>query len=722
MFSLVQTIRERLPRRFDDIVYNDATGGIVMLFCTVIALILQNGSFSTSYRHILEVNAGIVFGDFSLIKPLLLWINDGLITIFFFSIGLELKIEFIKGHLADKRNIILPGLAAVGGIIAPSLVFILFNYSDDFAMRGWAIPTATDTAFSVGLLMLLGSRVPASLKIFLLSMAIFDDIGAILVIALFYTSQLSIASFATAAVAIVGLALLNFFGSQRKMVYIIFGVLLWFAILKSGVHATLAGIITAFFIPMKGRLNEPMVEPIFENLKLWVALVVLPIFTLANAGIDLSLIDIKDFFSPVSLGIFFGLFLGKQLGIFGIVMLCFKLRLVKIPSDVTILQMYGVCILTGIGFSMSMFIDTLAYQGSSVFNYSDSLAILLASLCSGLFGYFFLRFVACKTLAITYRPWLPAPVEVRTGESENLVQFDFQIPSGPASVAPTAAAVATANARKEAADNAKEVLIDAGNIVSVANELTSKVVSDELSSKLQEAVAQVAQAMAETAQMSSQLEKTTSSQVAEELDHLTDITTQSIDSLQEILEQVSASDLKVETDENSEEAQDPHSEKPQSILDENANKVRQEQEALKAEIQQAQAEKALEEQEQADLDSTVQENASSKTETQESLEPKQAPNAQDEIKEASESKVEKVSEEESSPLESISKIINQINPFKDKSLKIEKDISGFDYKDKESSESKTEVQGEVEVKEQQAKSDDSSSKDPEQEPKKIERI
>ena len=276
---VLSDLRVRLPRTVSKFTHNDATGGIIMMVCIVLALILQNGSYSTSYRHGIEMSAGVIFGDFQLIKPLLLWINDGLITVFFFSIGLQLKIEFVKGNLSNPRNIILPALAAMGGILVPSLVFTLFNHSNEFAMRGWAIPTSTDTAFSVAILLLLGSRVPASLKILLLSTSVFDDMGAMMILAIFYTTDLSTAALSLAGVAVLGLVLLNYFGVGRKSLYIILGLILWFFILKSGVHPTLAGIITAFSIPMKSAYGELMVEPISDSLKVWVSLFVLPLFT-----------------------------------------------------------------------------------------------------------------------------------------------------------------------------------------------------------------------------------------------------------------------------------------------------------------------------------------------------------------------------------------------------------------------------------------------------------
>lgn len=505
--SFFANIRVRLPDYLDKIVRNDATGGVLMLFCTVLALVLQNGSYSTSYRHWLEMQAGVIFGDFQLIKPLLLWINDGLITIFFFSIGLELKIEFIKGHLSKLRNVVMPCLGAIAGIVVPSLFFIAFNYDNAYAMRGWAIPTSTDTAFSLAIILLLGSRVPISLRVFLLSMAIFDDIGAILVIALFYTSELSAPALVSASFAIMCLLALNYFGVARKMFYLFFGVILWFSIFKSGMHATLAGIITAFCIPMQSASGEVMVERIYESLKMWVALLVLPVFTIANAGVDLSMIDLEGFLSPVSLGIFTGLFFGKQLGIFATIWLCIKLKLVQAPADANYRQIYGVCILTGIGFSMSMFIDSLAYQGSSIFEYADSLAILVASLCSGVFGYCFLRFYACRTLEIEYRPWLPAPGGYKGTASTATTYVPTE---GASSVAPTAVAVAEANARAAAAAKAAQAAEEAAAAAAAAADAAKKVAEDEDDTQsvaqVQLAAAQAAAAAATAAVSSTKLD------------------------------------------------------------------------------------------------------------------------------------------------------------------------------------------------------------------------
>ena len=559
--SFFANIRVRLPDYLDKIVRNDATGGVLMLFCTVLALVLQNGSYSTSYRHWLEMQAGVIFGDFQLIKPLLLWINDGLITIFFFSIGLELKIEFIKGHLSELRNVVMPCLGAIAGIVVPSLFFIAFNYDNAYAMRGWAIPTSTDTAFSLAIILLLGSRVPVSLRVFLLSMAIFDDIGAILVIALFYTSELSGPALVSASFAIMCLLALNYFGVARKMFYLFFGVILWFSIFKSGMHATLAGIITAFCIPMQSASGEVMVERIYESLKMWVALLVLPVFTIANAGVDLSMIDLEGFLSPVSLGIFTGLFFGKQLGIFATIWLCIKLKLVQAPADATYKQIYGVCILTGIGFSMSMFIDSLAYQGSSIFEYADSLAILVASLCSGVFGYCFLRFYACRTLEIEYRPWLPAPGGYKGTASTATTYVPTE---GASSVAPTAVAVAEANARAAAAAKAAQAAEEAAAAAAAAADAAKKVAEDEDDTQsvaqVQLAAAQAAAAAATAAVSSTKLDTDPDQDTNEVAAAALEAATAAADIAAEVAEAVEAEAAEAEAEEAEAEEAESESE------------------------------------------------------------------------------------------------------------------------------------------------------------------
>lgn len=380
--------------KFKALIHNEAFSGVLLIVFALLALWVENGRFSEHYRTFINLEVGFKAGDFILTKPFLLWINDGLIAIFFFAIGLELKKEFTKGDFKNPKNITLPLFAALGGIVVPALIFAVINFNDEYVLRGWAIPTATDTAFALAILVMIGKQLPSSLKLFLLSLAIFDDVGAILIIAIFYTSKLSVFALVIALLAIIGLFVLNLLGITRKSFYFICSGILWLSVLKSGVHATLAGIITAFFIPLYNKEGEPFLEEIHESLKFWLAFIILPLFAFANAGVNLSKIDLATLFSGVSLGIFLGLFVGKQVGVFAFSYLSIKLGLTKLPEGANLKQLYGICILTGIGFTMSLFIDGLAYEVSDVFNYVDNFAILLASLCSGLFGFVYLKFFA----------------------------------------------------------------------------------------------------------------------------------------------------------------------------------------------------------------------------------------------------------------------------------------------------------------------------------------
>lgn len=285
-------------------------------------------------------------------------------------------------------------------MIVPALIFIVFNYDNEFAMRGWAIPTATDIAFALGILSLLGKRIPVSLKIFLMALAIFDDLGAILIIAIFYTDDLSMLSFLAAFSCLVVLIIMNRLNIIRPTAYILVGIILWVSVLKSGVHATLAGIILAFTIPLsikndKNKAVSPL-KNLEHNLHFWVAFTILPIFAFVNAGVNLKGLSFEQVFTPVSLGIILGLFLGKQLGVMLFVFLAVKLNLAALPRCSTWLQMYGVSVLTGIGFTMSLFIDSLAYQDSNIYAYTDKLAILIGSILSGVLGYFILKYAKSK--------------------------------------------------------------------------------------------------------------------------------------------------------------------------------------------------------------------------------------------------------------------------------------------------------------------------------------
>lgn len=373
----------------------ESSAGILLVIATVIALSLKNSGLSELYNGFLHTHVEIRFGDLQIAKPLLLWVNDGLMAVFFFLIGLEVKREVLEGHLSSLSQVILPGVAAIGGMFVPALVFVIFNQGESFAMKGWAIPTATDIAFALGILSLLGNRVPLSLKVFLLALAIIDDLGAIVIIALFYTSELSTLSISIASFALIFLFAMNRFGVAIKAAYILVGIVLWVSVLKSGVHATLAGVALAFMIPMNCKNKEgtsfSMSKEMEHDLHYWVAFMILPLFAFVNAGVDLRGISLAEMFNPVPMGIMLGLFLGKQLGVFGFSWLVIKSGFASLPTDSSWKQLYGVSILTGIGFTMSLFVDSLAYNDTQIYHYADKLAILLGSFTSGLVGYLVLR-------------------------------------------------------------------------------------------------------------------------------------------------------------------------------------------------------------------------------------------------------------------------------------------------------------------------------------------
>ena len=370
----------------------ESSSGIILIFITIIALIFSNTFLSSFYNDFLHTKIEFKVGTIlEISKPLILWVNDGLMAIFFLMIGLEIKRELLLGHLSHFSSIILPLIGAIGGMFVPALIFFFFNSSDDFALRGWAIPTATDIAFALGIVSLLGKRVPTSLKIFLMALAIFDDLGAILIIAFFYTAELSYVSLFLGTFCIGILILFNRLKIPYLSLYALFGFLLWICVLKTGVHATLTGIILAFTIPLnvinEKRKRISPIKTLEHYIHSWVAYFILPLFAFVNAGIDLRNISLDQLNNSVSWGIFLGLFLGKQFGVFSFVFVCIKLNLIKLPIGVSWSQLYGISILTGVGFTMSLFIDSLAYVDSEVFFYTDKLAILLGSLFSGIVGY-----------------------------------------------------------------------------------------------------------------------------------------------------------------------------------------------------------------------------------------------------------------------------------------------------------------------------------------------
>jgi NhaA family Na+:H+ antiporter len=362
--------------------------GISLIIATIFAMILANSSFSYLYSAFLDTPVVVSVGKLEIAKPLLLWINDGLMAIFFFMVGLEIKREVIEGNLNSLSKLSLPAFAAVGGMAVPALIYIFFNYSDPNAMKGWAIPAATDIAFALGILSLLGKRVPASLKIFLLALAIIDDLGAIIIIALFYTSDISMISLYIASSMILLLFYMNRSGVVNNTAYILVGTILWVAVLKSGVHATLAGVITGLMIPLKN--NRKSFYDLEHSLHSPVNFVILPIFAFANAGVGFSGMSTQDFMDNVTIGITLGLFLGKQLGVFLFSFLAISLKLGSLPKDVNYRHLYGVSILSGIGFTMSLFIGSLAFEcsGGVCFDMVDErIGIILGSLLSGVVGY-----------------------------------------------------------------------------------------------------------------------------------------------------------------------------------------------------------------------------------------------------------------------------------------------------------------------------------------------
>lgn len=377
-----------------DFMRMESAGGILLVIAMFLAMIVVNTDLAPLYTSLLNIPLEIRIGEFEIAKPLLMWINDGLMAVFFFLIGLEVKRELLEGELSDPSKVILPTVAAVGGVVVPALVFTYYNYDNPNAMRGWAIPTATDIAFALGVLSLLGNRVPASLKIFLLTLAIIDDLVAIVIIAVFYSVDISQLSLIVAGTAYAVLILQNWRGVMRLTSYIVIGVIMWAAVLKSGVHATIAGVLFAFTIPLKhpkGEKYSPL-RNLEHDLHPTVAFVILPVFAFANTGIPLHGMNLEALMVPEPFGIAMGLFIGKQLGVFGFAWATIKAGIARLPEGANWMQLYGVSALTGIGFTMSLFISSLAFEEGWTNLNADRLGILVGSLLSGLLGYLLLRF------------------------------------------------------------------------------------------------------------------------------------------------------------------------------------------------------------------------------------------------------------------------------------------------------------------------------------------
>lgn len=373
---------------------HEAAGGVVLLAAAILGLLLQNSPASWLYDALLQTPLPIGLGAFAVHEPLLQIINDGLMAIFFFLIGLEIKRELVVGELSTAKQASLPAIAALGGMLVPALIFTAINWGDPVALRGWAIPAATDIAFAVGVLALLGPRIPPALKIFLLALAIIDDLGAIVIIAFFYTSDLSLTALGLAGVGIAALTVLNRRGVTAILPYLLIGLFIWACVLESGVHATLAGVATALAVPLAAGPGQSYGT--LERLELaigpWVRFGVLPVFAFANAGVSLAGLTLMQVTSAIPMGIALGLFIGKPIGIFGFSLAAIGAKLASKPEGATWPQIFGVAILGGIGFTMSLFIGMLAFVDAE--RAADiRIGVLLGSLASALAGYLFLRAV-----------------------------------------------------------------------------------------------------------------------------------------------------------------------------------------------------------------------------------------------------------------------------------------------------------------------------------------
>jgi NhaA family Na+:H+ antiporter len=382
--------RQTTVSRLQQFLALESAGGIVLGGAALLALILANSPLGPFYTRFLDIPLGVQAGGLLIKKPLLLWVNDGLMAIFFMLVGLEVKREIFEGGLSDRSKSALPVLAALGGMAVPALIYTALNWGNAEALRGWAIPTATDIAFALGVLSLLGSRVPASLRLFLLAVAIIDDLGAIVIIAVFYTAELSWPALAFAGVGVALLVALNLAGVTRRAAYILTGVFLWVCVLKSGIHATLAGVVVGMAVPLRASRAASPLHSLEHDLHPWVAFGVLPAFAFANAGVRLIGISLADLIDPIELGIAFGLILGKQIGIAGSIWVATRFKLGTLPEGAEWRQVYGLALLTGIGFTMSLFIGTLAFPEEG-YDIDIRIAVLIASLVCAVSGYLLLR-------------------------------------------------------------------------------------------------------------------------------------------------------------------------------------------------------------------------------------------------------------------------------------------------------------------------------------------
>jgi NhaA family Na+:H+ antiporter len=395
---MIKTVSKRAVTSLQEFLKLETAGGILLVGATVIALLLANIPLARdAYEWFLGLQLTVTLGGLGVDKPLLLWINDALMVLFFMLVGLELKREVVEGQLSQLDQVLLPALAALGGLVIPAAIFWWVNQDLVSEKNGWAIPTATDIAFALAVLGLLGSRVPIALKIFLTTIAIVDDIAAIIIIAIFYTSDLGMLSLFLAGLGIIGLAILNRMKVMSLAPYMLVGLFIWFCVLKSGVHATLAGVVVAAFIPLKADDNRSPARHLEHILHPWVALAVLPIFAFANAGVPILGVTMQQISGGVPVGIILGLFVGKQIGIFGMVALARFSGLVNLPAGTTWGQIYGVAVLCGIGFTMSLFIGTLAFEhGNFDLLVGVKIGVLAGSFLSAVWGLLVLHFVLPK--------------------------------------------------------------------------------------------------------------------------------------------------------------------------------------------------------------------------------------------------------------------------------------------------------------------------------------
>ena len=375
----------------------EAASGLLLLISAVIALIISNSDYSTLYFETLETYLFVGINNFGIKMNVLHWINDALMAAFFFFVTLEIKREFLQGELSNRKQALLPIIAAIGGMLVPALIYIYINFQNTVTLNGWAIPSATDIAFSLGVLSLLGSRVPLSLKVFLTALAIIDDLGAIVIIAFFYSGDLSIIYLTLLLLTFIGLLILNKLNIKKFLPYLMLGLILWFFTHESGIHATISGVLLATVIPHRKKVKDfSLLTKIEHRISPYVAFGIMPLFALANAGVSLNGVNLNSLLSPVPLGILLGLFVGKQIGVFLFSIVSIKLKIAQMPNNSNWVSFYGVGILTGIGFTMSLFIGNLAFADNTQYMDGVKIGVLAGSLLSTLVGYFLLLMTSKK--------------------------------------------------------------------------------------------------------------------------------------------------------------------------------------------------------------------------------------------------------------------------------------------------------------------------------------